>query len=143
MERIVGLRFDVAGLDLPLGSSVDVLDGPTPLTAEVISCGAREVTCMPYGDLRGLRVGARVASSGHAPTVPVGHQLLGRVINALGQPLDDGPPLDRLASVAIDGSPPHPLRRARIDTSPVSYTPLRAPATVLDLVCRLRLEKNN
>jgi flagellum-specific ATP synthase len=117
VERIVGLRFDVAGLDLPLGSSVDVLDGPTPLTAEVISCGAREVTCMPYGDLRGLRVGARVASSGHAPTVPVGHQLLGRVINALGQPLDDGPPLDRLASVAIDGSPPHPLRRARIDTS--------------------------
>jgi flagellum-specific ATP synthase len=116
VQRIVGLRFDVAGLELPLGSSVDVFDGPEPLTAEVIGCGLGEVTCMPFGDLRGLRVGARVASSGHIPTVPVGHQLLGRVIDALGRPLDDGPPLDGLATVGIDGTPPHPLRRARVDT---------------------------
>ena len=69
---------------------------------------------MPYGDLRGLRVGDRVTGTGGAPSVPVGAELLGRVIDALGRPLDDGPPLDGLLQVPIEGVPPHPLRRARV-----------------------------
>jgi flagellum-specific ATP synthase len=111
VERIVGLRFDVAGLDLPLGAAVEI---DTGLTGEVVGCGAGGVTCMPYGDLRGLRVGDRVAGTGSAPTVPVGEGLLGRVIDAFGAPLDDGPPLDGLALATLDAAPPHPLRRARV-----------------------------
>jgi flagellum-specific ATP synthase len=114
VRRIVGLRFDVGGLDLPLGADVDVVDVPG-LTGEVVACGDGEVTCMPFGELRGLRVGARVVSSGRPPSVPVGHALLGRVIDALGNPLDDGPPLTGLDRVSLDGTPPHPLRRARVD----------------------------
>ncbi len=117
VERVVGLGFDVAGLDLPLGATVDVLDGSTRLSAEVVGCGSGRVTCMPYGDLRGLRVGARVAGSGSAPSVPVGWELLGRVVDALGRPLDDGPPLLGLPTVGVDGTPPHPLRRARVETA--------------------------
>lgn len=112
VRRIVGLRFDVAGLDLPMGAGVTVANG---LTGEVVACAADEVTCMPYGDLRGLRVGDRVAGSGGSPSIPVGHALLGRVIDALGAPLDDGPPLDGLPVVPVDGTPPHPLRRARVE----------------------------
>jgi flagellum-specific ATP synthase len=112
VRRIVGLRFDVAGLDLPMGASVTVDNG---LTGEVVACSADEVTCMPYGDLRGLRVGDRVTGSGGAPSIPVGEELLGRVLDALGAPLDDGPPLDGLPTVPIDGTPPHPLRRARVE----------------------------
>jgi flagellum-specific ATP synthase len=114
VRRIVGLRFDVAGLDLPLGANVEIVDVPG-LTGEVVACGLGEVTCMPFGDLRGLRVGAQVVSSGHPPTVPVGNGLLGRVIDALGNPLDDGPPLIGFEQVTLDGIPPHPLRRARVD----------------------------
>ncbi len=114
VDRIVGLSFDVAGLDLPLGAAVHILDG-SGLTGEVVGCGAGRITCMPYGDLRGVRVGARVTGTGSAPTVPVGHQLLGRVIDGLGRPLDDGPPLDGCPTAALDGRPPHPLRRARVD----------------------------
>lgn len=114
VRRIVGLRFDVAGLDLPLGANVEVVDVPG-LTGEVVACGLGEVTCMPFGDLRGLRVGAQVVSSGRPPTVPVGNALLGRVIDALGNPLDDGPPLIGFEHVTLDGAPPHPLRRARVD----------------------------
>jgi flagellum-specific ATP synthase len=114
VRRIVGLRFDVAGLDLPLGANVEVVDVPG-LTGEVVACGLGEVTCMPFGDLRGLHVGAQVVSSGRPPTVPVGHALLGRVIDALGNPLDDGPPLIGFEQVTLDGAPPHPLRRARVD----------------------------
>ncbi len=114
VQRIVGLRFDVAGLDLPLGAAVELVGAD--LTGEVVGCGVGEVTCMPYGDLRGLRVGDRVVGSGSAPSVPVGHELLGRVIDALGNPLDDGPPLVGLRSAPLDGTPPHPLRRSRVDT---------------------------
>lgn len=116
IRRIVGLRFDVAGLDLPLGSGVELLDGPEPLTAEVVACGDGEVSCMPFGDLRGRRVGDRVAGTDRPPTIPVGSALLGRVIDALGRPLDDGPPLGALELAPLDGSPPHPLRRPRVDT---------------------------
>ena len=111
VQRIVGLRFDVAGIDLPLGSGV-VLD--SGLTGEVVGCSVGELACMAYGDLRGVRVGDRVTGTGGAPPVPVGEALLGRVIDALGTPLDDGPPLDGLATAEIDGEPPHPLRRARV-----------------------------
>ena len=111
VERIVGLSFEVAGLDLPLGATVEVLGGREPLSAEVVGCGSARLTCVPYGDMRGLHVGARVAGSGHGPAVPVGTELLGRVIDALGRPLDDGPPLSGLGTVEIDGTPPHPLRR--------------------------------
>jgi len=116
VDRVLGLSFDVAGLDLPMGATVEVLDGAERLSGEVVGCGSGTVTCVPFGDVRGLHVGARVAGSGHAPSVPVGRQLLGRVIDALGRPLDDGPPLTGLATVGIDGTPPHPLRRARVDT---------------------------
>jgi flagellum-specific ATP synthase len=114
VDRIVGLSFDVVGLDLPLGAAVQLLDG-SGLTGEVVGCGTGRVTCMPYGDLRGVRVGTRVTGTGGAPTVPIGAGLLGRVIDALGQPLDDGPPLTDVALATLDGEPPHPLRRARVD----------------------------
>lgn len=117
VTRVVGLRFDVAGLDLPMGAAVRVVDAPEPLAGEVIAIGDGVVTCMPYGELRGLRVGHRVAGEGRPPSVPVGTSLLGRVIDALGNPLDDLGPLGGLETVPIDGTPPHPLRRPRIDTA--------------------------
>ena len=43
VSRVVGLRFDVAGLDLPVGATVRVEGG---LEGEVIACATGEVTCM-------------------------------------------------------------------------------------------------
>ncbi len=118
VQRVVGLGFDVGGLPLPVGSYVDVhLDPSDPdarLGAEVVACTATSLTCLPFGSVRGLRVGALVTPSPLGPTVPVGDELLGRVVDAFGTPLDDGPPLGHLDHVEIDGEPPHPLRRARV-----------------------------
>lgn len=120
ISRVVGLGFDVAGLDVAIGSGVEIMpDDPAttepPLTAEVVGCTSDGVTCLPYGDVTGLRVGTRVSSIGRPPAIPVGRELLGRVIDALGHPLDDGPSLDGASWVGLDGTPPHPLRRARVD----------------------------
>jgi flagellum-specific ATP synthase len=115
ISRVLGLRFDVEGLDLPVGATVNVVDGAIDLVGEVVAVGTGSVTCMPFGEVKGLRVGARVRGSEHSASIGVGRALLGRVIDALGNPLDDLGPIPGLLPVEIDGEPPHPLRRARVD----------------------------
>ncbi|MFK7918442.1 MAG: FliI/YscN family ATPase [Ilumatobacter sp.] len=115
VERVVGLGFEVGGLDLPIGSYVDVDLGGQMLGAEVVACSTGTITCVPFGTLRGLCVGTFVYPSASGPSIPVGESLLGRVIDAFGNPLDDGPPLRGISLVGIDGEPPHPLRRERVN----------------------------
>jgi flagellum-specific ATP synthase len=115
ISRVLGLRFDVEGLDLPIGAGVRISDGSLDLSGEVVAVGDGTVTCMPFGEVKGLRVGARVEGSDRPATIGVGPQLLGRVIDALGRPIDDLGPIQGLTQVELDGEPPHPLRRARID----------------------------
>jgi flagellum-specific ATP synthase len=115
ISKVIGLRFDVEGLDLPIGATVRLAEPGIELSGEVVAVGEGNVTCMPFGEVKGLRVGARVEGSDRPSSIFVGQQLLGRVIDALGRPLDDGPPLVGLQEVELDGEPPHPLRRARIE----------------------------
>ena len=119
ISRVVGLRFDVDGLDLPIGATVEVEDRGMRLTGEVVAVGDQTVTCMPLGQVKGLRVGARVHGADRPASIGVGHQLLGRVIDAMGHPIDDLGPIGGLTEVLIDADAPHPMRRARI-TSPMS-----------------------
>ena len=131
MTRVVGLRFDVEGLQLPVGSGVRVRNAGHELLGQVVGVDGDRVSCMPFGDLRGVRVGARVHIDHDSISVPVGYALLGRVLNGMGVPIDDGPPLGVIERVATEGQPPHPLRRARIDT-PLS-TGVRAWDTLATL----------
>ena len=89
ISRVVGLRFDVDGLDLPIGATVKVVDRSVELSGEVVAVGDGSVTCMPFGEVKGLRVGARVEGIDRPSSIGVGPQLLGRVIDAMGRPLDD------------------------------------------------------
>ena len=115
IDSVLGLRFEVAGLDMPVGANVLVDAGPAgTLTGEVIACSTGAITCMPYGEVTGLRAGMRVTPTDSAPTIPVGPALLGRVIDALGNPIDGGPELVGVPRQHVAGTPPHPLRRARV-----------------------------
>jgi flagellum-specific ATP synthase len=131
VTRVVGLRFDVEGLQLPVGSGVRVRNAGHELLGQVVGVDGDRVSCMPFGDLRGVRVGARVHIDHDSISVPVGYALLGRVLNGMGVPIDDGPPLGVIERVPTEGQPPHPLRRARIDT-PLS-TGVRAWDTLATL----------
>ncbi|MEW6302704.1 MAG: FliI/YscN family ATPase [Verrucomicrobiota bacterium] len=87
-------------------------DGST--LAEVVGFRNQHVLLMPLGELHGIHPGSEVFALGRPLAVPVGESLKGRVLDALGQPLDDLGPLapERLASVNF--APPHPLKRRRI-----------------------------
>lgn len=108
--RVVGLTFEIEGLDAGLGDIVRLGDG-VGVPGEIVALGDRGPVGMPLGDLRGLKIGAVARLDDAARGVPIGDQLLGRVIDGLGRPLDDGPPLDARLRVGIDGDAPHPLKR--------------------------------
>ncbi|HTW97996.1 MAG TPA: FliI/YscN family ATPase [Acidimicrobiales bacterium] len=116
IARMVGMSIEVTGISAAIGDGVALQrEGPDVL-AEVVALRDDRITCLPLGDTAGLRVGALVEDFGHPLPVRLGKQLLGRVLNGLGNPIDDGPPIPRLEEVGIDGTPPHPLRRRLVDS---------------------------
>lgn len=113
--RVVGLQLDVEGLTAAIGDAVTVETEHGPLVAEVVALRDGGLICMPFGELHGVRAGARVTALGEPMKITVGPQLLGRVLDGMGNPIDGGPALLDGDRVTIDGIAPHPLRRARVD----------------------------
>ncbi|HVC24639.1 MAG TPA: FliI/YscN family ATPase [Acidimicrobiales bacterium] len=116
VTRLVGLRVEVEGIEAAVSDAVEIhrRDG-SRLAAEVVAIHGDRLACMPLGELRGVRFGDVVESYGHPLPVRVGHELLGRVLDGLGDPIDDGPPLTALQTVSVDSDPPHPLKREMVD----------------------------
>jgi flagellum-specific ATP synthase len=113
LVRAVGLTFEVEGVEAAIGDMVRVgtnLD----VIGQIVALGDRGPIGMPLGETHGLRIGDPVALDHDLPGIPVGPELLGRVIDAMGRPLDTGPAFDGVARVSIEGTPPHPLRRALV-----------------------------
>jgi flagellum-specific ATP synthase len=115
VDRVVGTHIEVAGLDAAIGDAVMVETPAAVVGGEVIALSGDRTVCMPFGELRGLRAGAAVWAPGGPPTIEVGPALLGRVLDGLGQPLDGRPLVGDRTRVTVEGSAPHPLRRAHVD----------------------------
>jgi flagellum-specific ATP synthase len=82
--------------------------------AEVVGFRNHHVLLMPLGELHGIHPGSEVIALGTTLQVPVGDALKGRVIDALGNPLDDFGPIETDHRVSLNFQPPHPLKRQRI-----------------------------
>ncbi len=116
VTRVAGLTIGIRGVDAAVGDVVDVLGNDAgPMQAEVVAVAEDETLCMPLGHLTGVRTGLDVVTTGQPLQVPVGDELLGRVLDGLGRPFDGGPSLDHLPHVPIEAAAPHPLRRGRVD----------------------------
>jgi flagellum-specific ATP synthase len=115
VSRLVGLRLEVEGIEAAVGDAVRVWRDGAVLDAEVVAVQGSSLACMPLGELKGVRYGAPVEATYRPMAVSVGQELLGRVLDGLGRPIDDGPSLAGLEQVTIEGSAPHPLRREMID----------------------------
>jgi flagellum-specific ATP synthase len=120
VKRLVGLAIDVEGLDASLGEVCAVrprgsrgMDAPA-LRAEVIAAAPGRATLMAYGALDGLAPGAHVEALGLRQTIGATPDLLGRVIDGWGQPLDGRPPVVPVRLMPLKASAPNPLQRPRI-----------------------------
>lgn len=110
-----GQTIESSGPLCSVGECCEIVDGNgLPHLAEVIGFHGGNVLSMPLESTEGIRFGDRVSALGTHPYIEAGDALIGRVLNAMGQPIDDGPrPATRLA-IPLDRSVPRPLDRAPI-----------------------------
>jgi flagellum-specific ATP synthase len=116
VQEMVGLVISSRGPQSAVGGVCKVLMPPPqpPILAEVVGFRRHEVLLMPYGEVRGIRAQSRVVLTDRQATVPVGEQLLGRVIDGLGQPLDGLGPIPSQAAYPLYSPPLNPCARQTI-----------------------------
>jgi flagellum-specific ATP synthase len=114
VRSVTGLTAWVEGLDAAVGDLVDLDVRDAHLLAEVVGADSGRLACMPLGTTAGLGPGVAARLTGTTLTVPVGDELLGRVLDGLGRPLDGGPDLDHLPRVPVDNVAPAALSRQRV-----------------------------
>ena len=114
----VGTTIESAGPLCSVGECCEIVDsaGKRHL-AEVIGFRGSNVLSMPVESSEGIRYGDPVEALGQTSNIEVGDGLIGRVLNALGQPIDGGRRPGVNAVIPLDGVVPHPLER----------TPIRVP----------------
>ncbi len=122
--KIIGKVIQVVGLIIEAqvpGVSVGELctvycEGDTPhkVLSEVVGFREGRVLLMPLGTTAGISPGSTILATGHVLRVPVGPQLLGRVLNGLGEPMDDKGVIIPDTFYPLDCSPPDPTKRPRI-----------------------------
>ena len=122
VEQMIGLVIESRGPKAGL-NDVCVIETENPSTphvlAEVVGFREGKLLLMPLGDMGNLSPGARVRNTGQSFRISVGPELMGRVLDGLGQPLDDRFEMPRRNPVAVQSHAPHPLRRKEI-TEPIS-----------------------
>jgi type III secretion system H+-transporting two-sector ATPase len=84
------------------------------LKAEVVGFRSSEVVLMPLGDINDVATGAEVVSTGKSLRVRVGENLLGRVLNGLGEPIDNLGAVENSIEYDVMSTPPDPMSRERV-----------------------------
>ena len=114
VTEMTGLVIEGTGPFVPLGSQVMIQQGTRTIPAQVVGFRDDRVLLMPFGESHGICRGAVITAHDSTTMVPVSDHLLGRVFNALGQPLDGRPLPPMNASVPLYRDPPNPIMRQRI-----------------------------
>ncbi|MBE3574841.1 MAG: flagellar protein export ATPase FliI [Firmicutes bacterium] len=115
--QVIGLTIESMGPEARIGELCWLYPrgAGAPVQAEVVGFRDRRVLLMPLGDMEGVAPGCEVRASGQVFRVPVGPELLGRVLDGLGRPIDGRGPLTAVRFRPVSGHPPNPLARRRID----------------------------
>ncbi|MFA7249288.1 MAG: FliI/YscN family ATPase [Dehalococcoidia bacterium] len=116
VAQVVGLLAEVEGIPGRLGEMC-VIDrsGGEPIEAEIVGFRGDRTLVMPLGELRGVQAGSLVDSQGGLLTVPVGPQVLGRILDGLGRPIDGRGPILAAHRQPRAGGSPHVLQRSTIE----------------------------
>lgn len=116
VTQIIGLVIEADGPSSSIGDLCYIYTrmDQEPIWAEVVGFRSAQVLLMPLGDMEGLKPGANVINTGGAMKVGVGSELLGRVLDGLGRPIDELSPIrtEKLHSTKIEKI--NPLTRKRI-----------------------------
>ena len=116
IQNIIGLIIESHGPSVSLGDLCYISPNSTSKygKAEVVGFKDNHVLLMPLHNINGYHPGSKVVASNDTLSIPVGDDLLGRVINGLGEPIDDKGPVFTDENRSIYQDPPKPLLRQPI-----------------------------
>jgi len=104
----------IYGLDGALAS--EMLEFPNGVMGMALNLEEETVGAVLLGNAAAIKEGDTVKTTGRVVEVPVGQALLGRVVNALGQPLDDKGPIAATATRPVERIAPGVIVRKSVDT---------------------------
>ncbi len=115
ISQVVGLIAQGDSLGLGVGSICSIInDQGKAIKAEIVGFKGEKALFMPYGDIRGVRLGSRIVPESSSPMVGMSDQLLGRVIDGMGQPIDGKGKIPVSSHYNLYGQAVSPLERKSI-----------------------------
>lgn len=113
-----GIILEAQGPEASLGELCEVRDTPSgePVMAQVVGFRDGRVVLMPLGEMGQISMKARIRALGQRLSIPVGNELLGRVVDAFGRPIDGNGPVFCPDEAPLYHEPINPLHRREIDT---------------------------
>jgi len=116
VSRVVGIVIEGHGPGSSVGSLCDIYPQgkKNPVTAEVVGFQRSRIFLMPIGPLSGIAPGSRIVALKARPTVPVSSKMLGRILDGMGNPIDDKGPIEEEAEYPLYVDPINPMKRAII-----------------------------
>lgn len=115
--QVVGLVIETSGPAVSVGELCYIYPktpNAAPIPAEVVGFREGKVMLMPVGEMQGVGPGCEVVAAQRMLEVRVGEELLGRVLDGLGNPMDGLPPIESKIFYPLQAPPPPPLTRPRI-----------------------------
>jgi flagellum-specific ATP synthase len=114
VKKVIGLTIEVEGIRAFVGEVCTIYNEKNDaITCEVVGFKEDNVILMPLGELVGIAPGCRVVAQGKPLSIKCSDNLLGKILDGLGNPLTD----DELrggVAYQLDRDPPDPLKRRRI-----------------------------
>lgn len=114
--KVVGLTIESIGPSANLKDLCVIVsqDKSKTVMAEVVGFRENRILLMPYDNIEGIGIGSTVESTNEALKVQVGEELLGKILDGLGKPIDESA-LVCSDSYSVEAMPPNPLKRKLID----------------------------
>ena len=116
VKKVLGVMIETQGPLVEMGEVCRIYKLRTNeyIEAEVVGFADDSVIMMPLGDMKGVAPGCKVISTNHQLDINVGDELLGRVLDGLGNPLDGLGKISTKERYESYNEPPNPLVRNRI-----------------------------
>lgn len=115
VSEIVGMTVEASGITGNIGDVCEVvIDEKHTSPAEIVGLKGNRVLLMPYQEVDGIGFDTVVRNTGQKLTIRCCDALVGRTVDALGNPIDAGPPIEGGKLYPIGGAPSNPMERPRI-----------------------------
>ncbi len=116
VSRVVGIVIEGHGPESSIGRLCHIYPqgSADPISAEVVGFQKHRVFLMPTGSLHGIGPGSKIVALRTSPTVSVGSHLLGRILDGIGNPIDELGPCRAESRYPLYAEPINPMKRAVI-----------------------------